>query len=142
MKYIIAILLLLTVNPAFTKRIPAPIVLPVQYNGIQYAAPNDNGRIAYVNALDLRTGQTLWSSTVFRNYIDPKWEEDVQWIYIANLHVVQNKLLVTDERDRTYHIELVTGHVRQFILPWIGGITIIVILLITIIYFACGKPKT
>jgi hypothetical protein len=105
----------LLASPAQTwaKRIPAPKVEPVLYEGIRYAAPNNNGRRAYIEAWDERSGKKLWAKTIFRNWIWPWLEEDVQWVYIQELRVQNDKLIVIAERERRYSMDLKTGKIRK-----------------------------
>jgi hypothetical protein len=94
--------------PCFTsaKRAAPPKVEPVIYDGIRYVAPNDDGRRAYIEAWDVQTNKKRWDLTVFTNPVDPKLEEDVQWVFINKLSVQDGALLVTSERGDTYQIDL------------------------------------
>jgi hypothetical protein len=95
------------------KRVAPPKVEPVIHDSIRYVAPNDDGRRAYIEAWDVRTNKKLWDLTVFTNRIDPKLEEDVQWVFINKLNVRDGTLLVTSERGNTYQIDLTTKAVTQ-----------------------------
>ena len=64
------------------KRVAPVKVEPAIHEGIRYVVPNDNGYRAYIEAWDVRTNKKLWDLTVFTNRIDPKLEEDVQWVFI------------------------------------------------------------
>jgi hypothetical protein len=44
--------------------------------------------------------------TVFTNRIDPKLEQDVQWVFIKSLAIRDGKLMVTSERGATHRIDL------------------------------------
>ena len=85
---------------------------------VKYSAPNDNGRIGYVVASDVRSGATLWDIKVFEVQIDPKLEEDVQWVFIADLKLDGNTLRVKDEKSRCYNLNLSTKTVEKRILCW------------------------
>jgi hypothetical protein len=98
---------------AHAKRTAPPKVEPVVYKGVRYIAPHDDGRRGYVQAWDAETNQTLWELTVFRNPVNPLLEEDVQWIYIKKLSVLDGRLIVVDERDRAYRIDLKTRMVKK-----------------------------
>lgn len=80
-------------------------VEPVINQGVQYVAPNDDGRRAYIEAWDVRTNKKVWELTVFTNPIDPKLEEDVQWVFIDKLRVQHGTLMVTSNAAR--HIRLI-----------------------------------
>jgi hypothetical protein len=98
---------------AGAKRLPPATVAPVVYQGIHYVAPNDDGRRAYIEARDVETDKKLWDLTIFTNRIDPKPEEDVQWVFIKALGVEDGVLLVTSERRRRYQVDLKTKVITQ-----------------------------
>jgi hypothetical protein len=109
MKKIIVILSLLSLllPVAWAKRIAPPKVEPVTHEGIQYIAPNDNGRREYIKALNAETGKLLKEITVKRNFIwFWKGEEDVQWFYITSMEVQEGHLVVTDEKNRVFKVKL------------------------------------
>ncbi len=109
----ILLLLVLSVGLAAAKRAAPATVEPVTYDGIRYVAPNDDGRHAYIEAWDIQTNKKLWNLTVFTNRIDPKLEEDVQWVFIDKLNLRDGTLLVTSERGNTYQIDLKTKAISQ-----------------------------
>jgi hypothetical protein len=98
---------------ASAKRIPPATVQPVVHQGVRYVAPNDDGRRAYIEAWDVQTNKKLWDLTVFTNRIDPKLEQDIQWVFIKTLSVRDGTLVVTSERGKTYKIDLETKAVTQ-----------------------------
>jgi hypothetical protein len=98
---------------AAAKRIAPAKVEPVVYEGIRYVAPNDDGRRAYIEAWDVQTNRKLWSLTVFTNRIDPKLEEDIQWVFINGLSLHDGTLMVGSERGTTYRIDLQTKAITQ-----------------------------
>jgi hypothetical protein len=106
-----AIALLPGLAPA--KRSVPPKVEPVVRQGIRYLAPNDDGRRAYIEAWDVQTNKKLWDLTVFTNRIDPKLEEDVQWVFIEAMRVAKGGLVITSERGNTYQINLGTKAIAQ-----------------------------
>lgn len=91
---------------ALAKRIPAPTVEPVIHAGIQYIAPNDNGRREYIQALDAKTGKLLKEITVKRNFIWFWIEKDAQWFYVTKMEVQGDYLVVTDEKNRVFKVKL------------------------------------
>ena len=98
---------------ALAKRAAPPKVEPVIHDGIRYVAPNDDGRRAYIEAWDVQINKKLWDLTVFTNPIDPKMEEDVQWVFINRLSVRDGTLLVTSECANTYPIDFNTRAITQ-----------------------------
>jgi len=97
----------------FAKRSAPPRVEPAIHDSIRYVAPNDDGRRAYIEAWDAQTNKKLWELTVFTNRIEPRLEEDVQWVFINKLNVRDGTLLVTSERGNTYQIDLKTKAITQ-----------------------------
>jgi hypothetical protein len=95
------------------KRVAPPKVEPVIHDGIRYVAPNDDGRRAYIEAWDVQTNKKLWDLTVFTNRIDPKLEEDVQWVFINHLSLHDGALIVASERGNTYEIDLKTKAITK-----------------------------
>lgn len=116
MRYFIAMLafvVLLTPSIAHAKRAQAAEVEPVIHDGVRYVAPNDNGRRGYIQAWDTKTNKMLWDLTIYRNSINPLLESDVQWVFIKKLGLSDGKLIVVDERDRTYSVDLKTREVKK-----------------------------
>src|SRR5262249_40209090 len=93
---------------ALSKRAAPAKVQPIIHQGTRYVAPNDDGRRGYIEAWDVQANKKLWDLKVFTNRIDPKLEEDVQWVFINNLSVRGDMLLVTSERGNTSQIDLKT----------------------------------
>src|SRR5207248_1843499 len=98
---------------ALAMRSAPPRVEPAIHDSIRYVAPNDDGRRAYIEAWDVQTNKKLWELTVFANHIEPRLEEDVQWVFINKLNVRDGTLLVTSERGNTYQIDLKTKAITQ-----------------------------
>jgi hypothetical protein len=76
-------------------RVPPKPVTPVISGGIRYSAEG-NGRDQYVVAADASSGNVLWRVKVFHTHINFPVEEDVQWVFITDLKIVGNSLLVRD----------------------------------------------
>jgi len=99
---------------SIAKRVPPLPVAPVIANGIEYSADGD-GRNAYVVATDVASGRELWKAKVFHTRIKFWIEEDVQWVFITNLKLAGEALLVRDEKARCYSIQIKTKHVRRVV---------------------------
>jgi hypothetical protein len=99
-----AAILLFTAS-AVAKRNPPKPVPPVISGGIRYSAEGD-ARDQYVVATDMASGNQLWKVKVFHNRIKPWMEVDVQWVVITDLKLVDNALLVKDERSRSIPLTL------------------------------------
>ncbi len=98
---------------ASAKRLAPAKVEPVIYEGIRYVAPNDDGRRGYIEAWNVATNKKLRELTIFTNPIDPKLEEDVQWVFIKALNIQDGRLVVTSEGGKTYQVDLNTRAITQ-----------------------------
>ncbi|HEY1860822.1 MAG TPA: hypothetical protein VGG61_10730, partial [Gemmataceae bacterium] len=95
------------------KRTAPATVTPVIHEGVRYVAPNNDGRRGYIEAWDVQTNKKLWELTVFKNTIDPKFEEDVQWVFIESVSIRDDALIVALESRNTYGINLKTKAITQ-----------------------------
>ena len=93
----VLLMLLLFIGPAAAKRGPAPVV----YEGVRYEVPNDPPRMGVVAAYDAASGQEIWERRVYE-----VTEPDVQWVFIKEMTINKDTLIVTDERGRTYPLPL------------------------------------
>jgi hypothetical protein len=109
------VLICLCMHPyaVLAKRAPAPVVKPVVHEGIRYTAPNDKGTLGYVVAWDAATGKELWKKTVFRKWICPLVEHDVQWVFIKQMRLDGECLVVVTERGKIYSLDLKTRKVQR-----------------------------
>ena len=114
-KIVALVLLGLFVLPitVLAKRTPAPVVEPIVHKDIRYTVPNDTGTKGYVVASDAATGKQLWEKTIFRKCICPCVEHDVQWIFIKQMRLNAGRLILVDERNRTYSLDLKTRSVKK-----------------------------
>ena len=103
---------ILLAQQLYGKRIEPQPVSPVQANGVEYSADGD-GRIQYVVATDTATSRQLWKVRIFRTHIKLWVEEDTQWVFITNLELDGNTLVIRDEKARCYALDLVTKHVAK-----------------------------
>jgi hypothetical protein len=79
-------------------------VIPVSYLGVKYSARV--ARMGYVEAYDEKTGLKLWEKKVYDVKIDPYVEEDVQWVFIKELKIENQQLIVTNTNDEVYSITI------------------------------------
>jgi hypothetical protein len=64
-------------------------------------------------AWDAETGKQLWKKTVFRKCICPFLEHDVQWVFIKQMRLEAGRLVIVDERDKAYSLDLKTRRVNK-----------------------------
>ncbi len=115
--FIILCITFLTPVALCAKRIPAKPVKPVSANGITYSAEGD-GKNGYVVATQTSTQKELWRVRIFKVHIK-FWlgEEDVQWVYITDLRIAGNSLLVRNEKARCYDLDLTKRKSRRTSCP-------------------------
>jgi hypothetical protein len=109
----IFLLCLLMSIAAIAKRMAPKPVPPIVAGGIRYSAHGD-GKDSYVVATDQATGKQLWRVKVFHNRVH--WwrgEEDNQWVFISDMTLAGNTLLVRDEKNRCYSVYVKTKHVKR-----------------------------
>jgi len=114
----VIILLAVVVSLSLTlsaKRAPPQPVAPVFQNNVKYSAAGD-GRTGIVIASDASSGKELWRVEIFRVDYNPRLEEDVQDVYITELKLEDNRLLVKDEKLRCYLVDLSTRRVKRKLL--------------------------
>jgi hypothetical protein len=67
--------------------------------------------MGFVVALDAATKKELWRAQIYQVVKDPDLEGDVQDVFITKLAKDGGALIVTDERNRTYRLDLTTKKV-------------------------------
>jgi hypothetical protein len=87
-------------------------VNPVVKGNVKYSAQGD-GRTGFVIASEVTTGKELWRAEIFHIHLKPLLEEDVQWVFINDLKLLDDTLLVRDERSHCYRVDLATRQVRK-----------------------------
>jgi hypothetical protein len=105
--------LFMTPVVVLAKRIPAPVVEPIVHKGVRYTVPNDRGTRGYILARDAATGEQLWKKTVFRKCICPFLEHDVQWVFIKEMRLEGERLIIVSERGKSYSLNLETRGVKK-----------------------------
>ena len=98
---------------AWAKRAAPQPVTPVVHNGVKYVAPNETGREGKVEARDEKTDKKLWDVVIYKVKIDPNLETDVQWVFITKLDLRGEILLVTNEKNERFTLDLKTKKVAK-----------------------------
>lgn len=102
---------LIILTPLFAKRVAPKVVKPIIHNGIEYRASNKMGLI---EAWDLTKRLKLWEKRVYRVSINPLMERDVQDIFITELKMEGDKLVISNEQDNKYSLDLKTKKVLKY----------------------------
>lgn len=107
---LIILFLFLAVSTAFAKRMPAPDVPSIAYHGVIYSAKYSQGGI--IEAQNATTKKLLWSKQIYQVHYIADLETDVQDVFIKNIKIKNGNLLITDEKDRYYSLNLKTRKIR------------------------------
>lgn len=99
----------------------APAVKPVVHKGIRYEQVRgarargfeQNGGV--IAAIEVSSGNELWTLQVYKTEYDPREEKDVQDVYIEEMRVdaKANALILRDERGRRFSVNLTDRSVTQ-----------------------------
>jgi len=100
------------VDTAEAKRKAPKPVQPIVHNGIRYVAVHWGHRVGkrqnggHVQAWDVKTNTCLWTRQAYTTRYKPGLERDVQDVFITSMKVVDGKLVVTNERGKTFKMDL------------------------------------
>ena len=108
------ILSILCISESEAKRAVPSKVMPVQVGSIEYSAPHGKlqNQMGCIEARKVGSGKLLWIRQVCVVKYDPDLEGDVQDAYIKNIKVKGNSLIITNERNSEYQLNLKTLHVK------------------------------
>lgn len=129
---------------AFAKRkAPSPVPTIVS-QGVEYRAPLDVEHMGYIQAFELPSHRKLWETKVYNVRIMPLLEEDVQWVFVSSMQVQGGKLLVRNEKGRSYWLDLKTGRIEgavRYWLPWfLAGLFVLLVAFFTWMRKGHGQP--
>jgi hypothetical protein len=104
---LISFLLLATLLAEAKRGAPAE-VLPVTVGNIEYSAPRNgtHKQMGFIEARDLKSGKLIWSRQIYAVKYDPDLEGDVQDVFIKSITVEGNHLIITNERNSKYQLDL------------------------------------
>lgn len=108
---LVVVMSVLLAPAALAKRSPPASVKPVLLEGVEYRAPQD--KMGVVEAWDKAAGKKLWEMRVYEVQIDPDLEGDVQHVFITKLDVDAGKLLVSNERNEHFMVDLKSKNVTK-----------------------------
>jgi outer membrane protein assembly factor BamB len=102
---------------AQAKRMPAPVLLPVDDGAYRFVVWNDFRKIrhnvyegGHVVAYLKTTGEKRWEKYLYTLQVNPKMERDDQDIYLKKMYLEKpNRLVLQNERDEWFVLERRTG---------------------------------
>jgi hypothetical protein len=102
-------------------------VKPVIYNGVKYTAPHfkyikikksttsqlhkQNG--GFIEARDETTGNLLWDLIVYKKFYSSWRAMDKQDVFITSLKIENENLVVTNEKNKKYLININTRKIKK-----------------------------
>jgi hypothetical protein len=125
MKRTLIAILLLMVWPCclWAKRLPPPIILPVDDGVYRFVSFNDfidpdkptyqGGHVVcYLKA----TGAKVWEKHLYSARVHPIMEEDVQHVYIKKMYLDEpDRLVLQNEKNKWFVLERSTGKALRFV---------------------------
>jgi hypothetical protein len=108
---LILLLLFITSTNVFAKRMPPPEVSPVIYHGVIYSAKYSTGGV--IEAKDAKSKKQLWTKQIYHIHYISDLETDIQDVYIKAMKIKNGNLLITDEKDVQYLLNLKTRKVNN-----------------------------
>jgi hypothetical protein len=97
--------------PALAKRMAPKDVKPVVVKAVEYSAPTD--AMGFVVATDVATRKGLWREKIYTVTYIPDLETDIQDVFISELAVDGNVLVITNEKGARYALDLTTRKVTK-----------------------------
>lgn len=103
------------------ERAAPEVVAPAVYGDIEFVVihfPLKGSKIqngGYIEARNKNSGKKLWGVQVYTTNYDKQSEQDVQDVFITEVTVDEQKrvLIVKDERNRRYMVDIETQQVAQ-----------------------------
>jgi hypothetical protein len=86
------------------------IVPPIKTEKIEYRAPH--GQMGCVEAWGTKRHQMIWRRQIYVVKYDVYLETDVQDVYITSMELKDNNLIIKNERDSEYQLDLETLEVK------------------------------
>jgi len=94
-----------------------PENLAVIDNGIKYIPisyyDSTKGRTFFVQAWDIKVGEKLWEQKIYEIKYDLNLEQDVQDRFVTSLRIENGKLLIKNENNDEYELDLKTKTVME-----------------------------
>jgi hypothetical protein len=111
MKYIYLIILLSLVQISiYAKRVAPKKVQSITFKKIEYSV--DHSNIGSILITD-KNSNTIKNIKIYSIEYDKDLEKDVQDIFIKNLKISNNYLLITNESNKVFRMDLSTYQITQ-----------------------------
>jgi hypothetical protein len=108
---ILIVLLSAMILPASAKRVAPEPVVPVIFNSVEYSAPFEF--MGFVVATDVNDRKVLWKKRIYSIHYIPYLETDVQDVFITSLSIEGNDLIIRNEDDCKFSLNLTSRKVSK-----------------------------
>ncbi len=88
------------------KRVAPKEVTPVLYGQLKLTAPTN--QMGYIVAFDTTAGEVVWKVRIYKVHYDVFLEKDAQDVYINDIELRNDNLLIRDDTDQHYLLNLKT----------------------------------
>lgn len=114
-----SIILFLCSLSAYTSRVAPSNVEPITYKGLKYnvvhwgISKGLDQQGGYIEIIDVKKNKHLYYIKVYSYTYNEELEKDVQDIFIKSMKRVDDTLIVIDEKNRKYQVDLKTRKVKK-----------------------------
>lgn len=99
-----------TIGTSESKAYAPSAILPVLYKDIRILTENSSQyNMGIVQAFNTKTNKLIWSKKIYEVNIDSNIEEDVQLVFIKDMKIENDKLVVINEKNVSYTLDPYTG---------------------------------
>ncbi len=117
-KIISILLLTLFIFPSllFAKRANIEYPDKIIIKNIEYKASYEMGNLfqkAYIEARNIETDKIIWKKEIYQITLNPIMEQDVQWVMIIKVEIKDNKLLISNENEQNFLLDLETLEIEK-----------------------------
>ncbi|MFH0854755.1 MAG: hypothetical protein V1891_04690 [bacterium] len=117
-KIISILLLTLFIFPSllFAKRANIEYPDKIIIKNIEYKASYEMGNLfqkAYIEARNIETDKIIWKKEIYQITLNPIMEQDVQWVMIIKVEMEDNKLLISNENEQNFLLDLETLEIEK-----------------------------
>lgn len=102
----IVLISLLLLGCAHNKRGPIEVAKPIQYKGLEYQAHEDPEKMGIVTVVDHITNKEVGRLRIYKPFIWPFLEKDVQWVFITDMKINWPFLYVVNEKGKKYSLNI------------------------------------
>lgn len=99
-----------TIGTSESKAYAPSAIPPVLYKDIRILTENSSQyNMGIVQAFNTKTNKLIWSKKIYEVNIDSNIEEDVQLVFIKDMKIENDKLVVINEKNVSYTLDPYTG---------------------------------